>query len=91
MAILEEFKPEIIVFDESQLIKNPTAKRTKACVALSKLARFRFLLTGTPIAKGSITTQDTLIFNAQLNTDGTVAFAIDPNSGCKTHKGGAIC
>lgn len=48
-------------------------------------------VTGTPIARGSITTDDKLIFNATLNADGTVAFAIDPASGCKTHKGGAIC
>lgn len=54
LEILLEFKPEIIVFDETQLIKNPTAKRTKACIALSKLARFRFLLTGTPIAKNTL-------------------------------------
>lgn len=48
-------------------------------------------ITGVPIAGGSITAADTLIFNANLNDDGTVAFAIDGTSGCKTHKGGAIC
>ena len=54
LEILQDFRPEIIVFDESQMIKNPTAKRTKACVALSKLAKFRFLMTGTPIAKNTL-------------------------------------
>lgn len=48
-------------------------------------------VTGVPIAKGSITTEDTLIFGATLNADGTVAFGIDPASGCKAHKGGSIC
>ncbi len=48
-------------------------------------------VTGVPIAKGSITTDDTLVFAATLNSDGTVAFQIDPSSGCKAHKGGSIC
>lgn len=48
-------------------------------------------VTGFPKPGGSIVSGDTIVFNAVLNTDGTVAFAIDGNSGCKTHKGGAIC
>lgn len=48
-------------------------------------------ITGYPKGGGSIVNEDTIIFNATLNTDGTVGFAIDGKSGCKTHKGGAIC
>ena len=49
------------------------------------------LVTGVPLAKGSISTADTIVFSATVNNDGTVAFAIDPSSGCKAHKGGSIC
>lgn len=51
----------------------------------------RLQITGTPIAAGSIAVTDTLIFNADINADGTVTFGIDPLSGCKSHNGGAIC
>jgi len=41
-----------IYIDESHLIKNLQAKRTKASKRLARLCRFRMILTGTPIAKG---------------------------------------
>lgn len=40
-----------IIVDESQIIKNPSAKRTKACCDLAPYASHRMILTGTPIAK----------------------------------------
>lgn len=44
----------ILVVDESQTIKNPSAKRTKFIVEkASKLALYRRILTGTPITKGT--------------------------------------
>jgi len=51
----------------------------------------RLQITGYPKETGSIVSGDSIVFNAILNADGTVAFAIDGASGCKTHKGGAIC
>jgi len=48
-------------------------------------------ITGVPKAGGSITTEDTIVFNATLKTDSTVEFGIAAESGCKKHKGGAIC
>ena len=42
---------DMVVFDESQYIKGHTAQRSKAAHALAKGAKFRVLLTGTPIAK----------------------------------------
>jgi SNF2 family DNA or RNA helicase len=39
----------MMVVDESTAIKNPKAKRTKACIELGQHARFRRILTGTPV------------------------------------------
>lgn len=41
----------MIVVDESQIIKNTTAKRTDACYKLAPFSSHRLILTGTPIAK----------------------------------------
>lgn len=38
---------DLIVFDEAHYLKNPSAKRTKSCLALS--ADYRLFLTGTPV------------------------------------------
>lgn len=43
------WNPELIICDESHRIKNPTAKTTKALISLGDEARFRYILTGTPI------------------------------------------
>lgn len=40
---------EAIVFDESHLLKNFRAKRTKAAIELADKSEFKLLLTGTPI------------------------------------------
>jgi len=50
---LMELRARALVLDESQYIKNPAAKRTKAALALSKEALWQgahvLLLTGTPV------------------------------------------
>lgn len=43
-------RPMAVVLDESQRIKNPKSKATKAIHAIGPLARRRFIITGTPIA-----------------------------------------
>jgi SNF2 family DNA or RNA helicase len=40
---------EIIIFDESHKLKNFASKRTKLSIALADTARFKYLLTGTPV------------------------------------------
>lgn len=42
---------DMVIFDESQYVKGHTAQRSKAAYELAKRAKFRVLLTGTPIAK----------------------------------------
>lgn len=51
---LKTFDPEIVVADESHRIKNPTAQRTKRCIALSTLSTYRYILSGTPVLQNSM-------------------------------------
>ena len=53
-TILLDWKPEILVCDESHLLKNPTATRSKAVFEISRSTEKRFILTGTPILKNTL-------------------------------------
>ena len=44
----------IMAIDESTSIKTPTAKRTKAILALGKSAKYRRILTGSPVTKSPL-------------------------------------
>jgi SNF2 family DNA or RNA helicase len=44
----------LIAIDESTTIKNPEAKRTKSIVALGKEAKYRRILTGSPVTKSPL-------------------------------------
>ena len=44
----------MMAIDESTTIKNPTAKRTKAIVTLGKLAKYKRILTGSPVTKSPL-------------------------------------
>lgn len=46
---LWDWFPEAIVFDESHKLKNLKAKRTKLAIKLADQARYKLILTGTPI------------------------------------------
>lgn len=46
---LQRWEPEAIVFDESHKLKSLQAKRTKLAIKLADKARYRLILTGTPI------------------------------------------
>lgn len=43
----------LLVIDESSRIKSPTSKRTKALIELGRLAKYRRIMTGTPISQGA--------------------------------------
>lgn len=47
--LLTHWKPEVIVCDESQRLKNPESKRAKLVAKLAEIAEHRYILTGTPI------------------------------------------
>jgi SNF2 family DNA or RNA helicase len=44
----------LLVCDESSFLKNRTAKQTKGAAALARAARYRWLLTGTPVANSPL-------------------------------------
>ena len=44
----------LIGIDESTTIKSPTAKRTKSILTLGKLAKYRRILTGSPVTKSPL-------------------------------------
>lgn len=49
MKRIMEWRPEILVCDESHYVKTPTSKRSKAVCKIADIALYRHLLTGTPI------------------------------------------
>lgn len=49
MSIIMHWRPEILVCDESQRLKNPQGKRAKLVAAISDMVQHRYILTGTPI------------------------------------------
>jgi len=44
----------MLAIDESTTIKNPSAKRTKSILALGKAAKYRRILTGSPVTKSPL-------------------------------------
>lgn len=54
MRALKAYAPDILILDESHHIKNATAKQSKAAHEIAGVARFRLLLTGTPIGKNNL-------------------------------------
>ena len=47
-------KRALFAVDESTTIKNPSAKRTKNILGLSKLSKYRIILTGSPVTKSPL-------------------------------------
>lgn len=50
-AALLDWKPEVLIADESHNLKNPTAIRSKITQRIAKLTKYRYLLTGSPLLK----------------------------------------
>lgn len=48
------WRPDMIICDESQRIKTPGARQSKAMARLGTIARYRMILTGTPISQGPL-------------------------------------
>lgn len=66
----------MLILDESTVIKNPKAIRTKALLKLSKHARYKRILTGTPITQSPLDafTQFTFLDENILRTSSYYAF-----------------
>src|SRR5690606_32366630 len=52
--VLKAWKPDMIICDESQRIKTPGAKQSKCLHQLGKLAKYRLILTGTPVTQSPL-------------------------------------
>jgi SNF2 family DNA or RNA helicase len=52
--LLEKYKENIFIVDESTTIKNQSAARTKSILKLSKLSKYRRILTGSPVTKSPL-------------------------------------
>lgn len=64
--LLRGFRKTMVVVDESTTIKNPNSKRTKAVTELGQLAKYRRILTGTPVANTPLDIYSQMVF---LNKD----------------------
>jgi SNF2 family DNA or RNA helicase len=51
---LENFGQSMMIVDESSRLKNPKAKRTKNIVRMRTLAKYRRILTGTPVTQSPL-------------------------------------
>lgn len=47
--LMQEWRPEVIIFDESHMLKSHKTKRFKRSRTLADLAKNKYILTGTPI------------------------------------------
>ena len=54
MKLFMDYRFEFLVCDESQKLKNHKSKKTKLCFQIADVARYRFILTGTPILNNSM-------------------------------------
>lgn len=46
---LKDWEPEVVIADESQRIKSHKAQRTKQVIGLSTFAKYKYILSGTPV------------------------------------------
>jgi SNF2 family DNA or RNA helicase len=51
---LKKWKPDMIICDESQRIKTPSAQQSKCMHRLGKIAKYKMILTGTPVTQGPL-------------------------------------
>jgi len=51
---LRKWAPDMIIADESQRIKTPSAQQSKCMHRLGKIAKYKMILTGTPVTQGPL-------------------------------------
>lgn len=90
-TFLLTLKDFVLIGDELHSIKNPTSKRTKKALALSKLAKYRMGLTGTPVLNSSQDLWSQLFFIDQGKRLGDkfhwfkTKYFYDKNAGMPSH------
>lgn len=92
LRALEAFGVEVLVFDESQRMKNAKAKRTKAAIKLADRVFYKYLLSGSPILNSpmDIFAQYRILDGGETFGDNFFVFRknyfYDKNSGMPSHK-----
>src|SRR5690606_15945839 len=51
---LLKWRPDMIICDESQKIKNARAKQSKSIIKLGRKAKYKLILTGTPVTQNPL-------------------------------------
>lgn len=64
-----EWGPEVLIADEGHRLRNPDSKRAKACIRLADTAKYKYVLTGTPILNSAMD-----VFNIFRFLDGGATF-----------------
>ncbi len=79
VGFLRAFPRSMVVLDESQRIKNPSAARTKAALRLRAFARFARIATGTPVTNAplDVFAQMEFLANGLLGTANYRAFVAE--------------
>lgn len=52
--LLQEWAPDVIIYDESHRLKSHSSRQSRAAERISQVARHRLLLTGTPLTKAPL-------------------------------------
>lgn len=90
--LLKTWRPEVLILDESQRVKDFKAKRTKLAIELSDVAQYKLILTGTPILNSAmdIWSQFRILDGGQTFDKNFYAFRaryfIDKNAGMPSFK-----
>lgn len=88
-ALFAVYNPEILICDESQRLKSPTAKTAKIMAHLAEKIRYKYLLTGTPVLNSpmDIFQQFKIMSNGDVFGKNYMTFKLryfrDENSGFK--------
>ena len=90
--LLKKWRPDVLILDESQRVKDMKSKRTKLCIELADIAEYKLILTGTPILNSAmdIWSQFRILDGGETFDKNFYAFRakyfIDRNAGMPSHK-----
>lgn len=75
IKLLHKWRPEVMVYDESHKCKDHKSKRAKSAAAFSDKARYRYILSGTPVLNSAMDLFSQFLILDKGNTFGKNFFA----------------